>query len=245
MNKLRFNCILVCTSLAFIFVSCADNKDKSADATSADTTTNKAEPSVTTANIDTTLQTIMIVRHKIAGYAKFKSSYDAADSLRLANGIHSYVIGRGVDDSNMVMVAVKADDLAKAKAFSNSAGLKMAMQKSGIIGKPTISIATVVYQDMSQNMSDLRSLTFFNVKDWDKWKSSFESYRQLRTDNGITDRAYGYDPDDNKKVTLAVAINDSAKAEAYWNGDLIKQKRAESGVIGAPERFVYRVVQRY
>ena len=63
--------------------------------------------------------------------------------------------------------------------------------------------------------------------------------------NGLTDRAYGYEVDDNHKVILVVGINDSTKAEAYWNGDLIKQKRAESGVVGQPERFVYRVVQKY
>jgi len=106
-------------------------------------------------------------------------------------------------------------------------------------------INTVVYQDQAANMSDLRSMTNFTVKDWNAWKTAFESNRQLRTDNGLTDRAYGYDPDDNHKVTLVVAINDTAKANAYWNGDLIKQKRAESGVVGEVKRRVYRVVQKY
>jgi hypothetical protein len=187
----------------------------------------------------------MVVRHKVKDYAKFKTSYDAHDSMRLASGIHSYVIGRGVEDSNMVMVAVKLDDVDKAKTFGKSPSLKEAMQKAGVTGTPNIKFSTVVYQDMSSNMSDLRSMTFFTVKEWDAWKTSFESYRQLRTDNGLTDRAYGYDVDDNHKVVLVVGINDTAKANAYWNGDLIKQKRAESGVVGQPERFVYRVVEKY
>jgi len=42
-----------------------------------------------------------------------------------------------------------------------------------------------------------------------------------------------------------VAVNDSAKAEAFWNSDLIKQRRKESGVTGDVERFVYRVVKKY
>jgi hypothetical protein len=42
-----------------------------------------------------------------------------------------------------------------------------------------------------------------------------------------------------------VAINDTAKASAFWKSDLLKQQRAESGVTSEPKRFVYRVVQRY
>lgn len=238
--------MLLCTALAFFLISCADNTDKPADATPVDTMSNKSNPPVTeTNNIITTPENIMVVRHKVSDFAKWKISYEAHDSMRLANGIHSYVIGRGVDDSNTVMVAVKADDMAKAKAFAKDPSLKAAMQKGGVMGTPNIRFTTVVYQDMSSNMSALRSMTMFNVKDWDAWKTAFESNRQVRTDNGVTDRAYGYDPDDNKKVILVVAINDTAKANAYWNSDLIKQKWAEAGVVGRPERFVYRVVQKY
>ena len=50
---------------------------------------------------------MMIVTHKVADYEKFKVAYDEHDSLRRANGISSYVIGRGVEDANMVLVAVK------------------------------------------------------------------------------------------------------------------------------------------
>lgn len=243
MKQLKFLSIL---GIAFIFLfsSCDGNEEKT-EAVTTDTTAAAKTDSSTTSEVVTTPQTILIVRHKVANFAKWKMSYDGHDSMRLAYGIHNYIIGRGVDDSNMVMVATKADDAAKAKAFGKDPSLKAAMQKGGVVGAPSISLTTVVYQDMSKNMSDLRSMTFFTVKDWDAWKKAFESNRQVRTDNGLTDRAYGYDVDDNHKVTLVVAINDTAKANAYWKSDLIKQKRAESGVVGEVKRFVYHVVQKY
>ena len=229
----------------FLFSSCGGNEEKTGT-TSTDTTATAAKTdSAATSDVVTTPQTILIVWHKVADFSKWKMSYDAHDSMKLASGIHNYIIGRGVDDSNMVLVATKADDAAKAKAFAKDPSLKAAMQKGGVVGAPSISLNTVVYQDRSKNMSDLRSMTMFTVKDWDAWKKSFESNRQVRTDNGLTDRAYGYDVDDNHKVTLVVAINDTAKANAYWKSDLIKQKRAEAGVVGEVKRFVYRVVQKY
>ena len=232
--------------LVFVLSSCNSGSDTTTttDSVSSDTVTATTTTTPET-NIVTTPENVMVAKHKVKDFAKWKASYDEHDSLRLANGIHNYVIGRGVEDSNMVMVAVKFDDVAKAKAFAKDPSLKDAMQKGGVTGTPSFKFTTVVYQDMNPNMPDLRAMTTFTVKDWDAWKTSFESHRQLRTDNGVTDRAYGYEVDDNHKVILVVAINDSAKAEAFWKGDVIKQRRAESGVIGQPERFIYRVVQKY
>ncbi len=236
----------------FLFSSCSGDENKTTDTTATDDSTSitsTTDSAATTATpgstVNTTPETIMIVWHKVADFAKWKMSYDQHDSMRLASGIHNYVIGRSVDDSNTVLVATKTDDVAKAKAFAKDRSLKAAMQKGGVKGAPTISFTTVVYQDMATNMSDLRSMTMFKVKDWDAWKKAFESTRQMRTDNGLTDRAYGYDADDNHKVTLVVAINDTAKANAFWKSDLIKQKRAESGVVGEVKRHMYRVVQKY
>ncbi len=127
----------------------------------------------------------MVVNHKVSNFAKWKDAYDAHDSARLANGIHSYVIGRGVQDSNMVLVAVKVDDMAKAKAFAKDPSLKKAMQKGGVTGAPAISFFTTTWQDTAVISSSIRSRTMFTVKDWDAWQKSFEEGKQERIDNGI------------------------------------------------------------
>ncbi len=252
MKQLKFLSTLG-IAFVFLFSSCSGNESKTTDSTVTDDSTamTSATDSTTTttaaseSSVTTTPETIMIIWQKVANFAKWKMAYDGHDSARLASNIHNYVIGRSVDDSNTVLVALKAGDVAKAKAFAKDPGLKAAMQKGGVKGAPSISLCTVVYQDMSKNMSDLRSMMMFTVKDWDAWKKTFESNRQLRTDNGLTDRAYGYDADNNHKVTLTLAINDTAKANAYWKSDVFKQKKAESGVVGEVKKYTYHVVQKY
>jgi hypothetical protein len=146
----------------------------------------------------------------------------------------------------MVLVAVKADDMAKAKAFAKDPSLKKAMQKGGVIGTPTFAFATAVWQDTAMLGPDvIRSRTTFDVKDWDAWQKSFTGGKQERIDNGIVDRSYGYDPDNNKKVYLVTAVTDTAKAFAYYKSDALKQRRAAGGVIGEPKRFLFKVVKRY
>ena len=232
-------------SMVFLLVSCSGGgteKKASTDSTATDTTAAVVTPKVTTV---TTPQNMMVVTHKVSNYAKWKASYDEHDSARLANGIHNYVIGRGIKDSNMIMVALKVDDTAKAKAFAKDPGLKKAMQKGGVMGMPTFTLTTMTFEDTATISSDLRSRTTFTVKDWGAWQKAFEEAKQERLDNGIAVRAYGHNSDNDKKVVLVTAIMDTAKAFAYYKSDMLKKRRDASGVIGEPERFLYRVVQRY
>ena len=155
------------------------------------------------------------------------------------------MVGRGMTDSNMLIVALKADDLEKAKAFGESAELKKAMQKGGVISKPNASMITFTYMDTAQISSDMRSMVMFNVKDWSNWEKEFTNGAQERIDNGIVTRAYGHDAEADNKIIVVTAIMDSAKAVAYWKSDMLKNRRIKGGVIGETERFNYRMIQRY
>jgi len=248
MKQSRFFIMLSSAAMVLFLTSCggSGNGEKTnTDTTKAATDTSTAVTTMPTSTIVTSPQNMMVVTHKVKDFAKWKPSYDAHDSLRLAFGVHSYVIGRGLTDSNMVLVATKVDDLAKAKAFSKDPSLKKAMEKSGVTGMPSISFVTMTFQDTATIDSKLRSRTTFMVKDWDAWQKAFEEGKQERLDNGITVRAYGHDADNNKKVVLVTAITDSTKAFAYYKSDALKKRRAASGVIGEPQRFIYNLVQRY
>jgi hypothetical protein len=249
MKKSRFNAMLFCTAMAFFLVSCggSDSGSKATTDTTAapvDTAAKAAAP-VEVNTIVTTQEAMVIVTHKVANFAKWIAAYEGHDSARLAAGLHSYVIGRGLMDTNTVMVAMKADDIAKAKAFSKDPSLKKVMEKGGVVGPPTISFLTTTWQDTAHIPSMLRSRTSFSVKDWDVWNKAFPEGRQERLDNGITDRVIGHDADDSKKVSLVTAVTDTAKAFAYYKSDALKKRREASGVVGTPVRFLFTIVKRY
>lgn len=250
MNHLKFTALIFCAAATISVASCNNNKTEPATTTTTETnrmdsSTSPGTTTTKTSTIDTTPQKLMIVKHRVANYTKWQPAYEAHDSMRLANGIHNFVIGRGATDSNMVMVAVKVDDMAKAKTFSKNANFKQAMQKSGVVGTPSFMFITMTYYDSARLNSDLRTMNMFTVKDWDTWKRVFESNKQMRMQNGLVDRAYGYDADDKHKVMLVMAISDTAKARAFMNSDVVKQNRTAGGVVGNPQMFQYRVVKKY
>ena len=247
MKLSRLNGLLFYAAFLFILNSCGNSSDeeKSATDTATSTEAKPAEVKTPVNTVITTPQDMVVVTHKVANFAKWLAAYDEHDSARLANGIHSYVVARGMQDSNMVMVAMKADDLAKAKAFTKDPSLKKAMQKGGVTGPPSISFVTDTWQDTANIGSGPRSMTSFTVKDWDSWQKNFAEGKQERMDNGITDRVIGHDADDSKKVRLVTAIMDTTKAFAYYKSDALKKRREAGGVIGEPKRFLFYVVKRY
>jgi hypothetical protein len=237
----RFSALLLSMTMSLFFISC-NNEETKTEPANADTTAAAPEPVNT---IVTTPELMGLIKHKVKDFAAWKVAYDAHDSVRLANGIHSYVIGRGMDDSMMVIVAMKVDNLDKAKAFAKDASLKERMQKGGVVGAPEISFIQVMWQDTVNVGAIPRVITTYTVKDYDTWKKGFAEGKQDRIDNGIVDRQYGHDADDNKKISTVTALTDMEKAKAYWSSDAIK-KRIEAGGITSPlNRFVFKIVQRY
>jgi hypothetical protein len=248
MNQHRFISTLLCTAMVLFLISC--NSSGNGEKSGTDTTANKDTSATTTTTpvVNTTVttpQNMVTVMHKVKDFSKWMEAYDGHDSARLAAGLHSYVIGRGWPDSNMVFVAMKADDMDKAKAFSKDPGLKKAMEKGGVVGAPTINFVITTFQDTATIDSKLRARTLVTVKDWAAWQKVFDSTRQVTTDNGLMLRAYGHDATDTHKVYVVSAITDTAKAMAYWKSDLLKQRMAAGGVTGKPQRFFYQIVKKY
>lgn len=188
---------------------------------------------------------IMVMMHKVANYAKWQAGYEMGDSMRLAHGLHNFVLARGVKDTNMVMVAVRMDDAARAKEFTASPDLKGAMQKAGVIGTPTINFLDVQMQDTSANTATTRVMITHKVKDWDAWKKVFDADKPNRVNAGFTDRLLAYNIGDNHQVTMVMLVSDMKKAEDFSKSPELKAKMEAGGVEGPPTFFYYTIAKKY
>ena len=80
----------------------------------------------------------VLVRHKVADFAKWKSAYDAHLGARQKAGLREEHLFRNADDPNEVLLLFSAEDFDKAKAFSASDDLRQAMEKAGVSDKPDV-----------------------------------------------------------------------------------------------------------
>jgi hypothetical protein len=235
MKKYLFGAGLLAVISAFTITSCNSGKEEKKEEKTNDTLS-----ATTTAPAQW-----MMVRHKVANFSSWLVGFEAHDSMRLANGIHKYVVGRGIDDSNMVIIAMKIDDLEKAKAFSGSADLKEAMKKAGVISEPISDITDIVFEDTAAYAGADRMMFRHDVKDFDAWKKSFDSHKQTRLDNGMTDRVVATSVGNKNSVHVVVAIADLEKARAFSKSKDLQEKMKEAGVVGAPDVFFFRIIKKY
>ncbi len=245
MKHVKFLATISVVAGMLFLSSCNSGKEKKADENTADTSTVKTETPAPPAPAPSGPTNIMTIKHKVANYAKWKPLYESHDSARQANGLHNYVIARGIEDSNMVLVALKMDDVDKAKAMAASPELKNRMKKAGVTGPASFDYNTTVMNDTTAIQQTVRLMVKHKVKDWDAWKKVFDDHKQARIDAGLTDRVVAHTIGDNHNVTLVFAVADVAKAKAFINSKDLKDKMKEGGVEGPPNFFFYRIVEKY
>ena len=230
--------------IMLMLFSCNSGGSNSTTSTSTDSTMKDSSTTITQATPAAPAITILI-KQKVANFAKWFPGYEAHDSARVAYGLHNFVVGRGIKDSNMVLVALHVDDTTKAKEFAMSPGLMEAMKKAGVIGKPTFIYVVNRFHDSTTDASTDRAIINFKVKDYDFWKGVFEGDKQDRMNAGITDRAIGQYIGDPHKVSLVMAIADMKKAGDFMNRKELKHRMDSAGVLGTPDVFFYHVVKQY
>ena len=79
------------------------------------------------------------VRHRVEDYARWREGYDNHAPARQAGGATDEAdVMRNVDDPNEITIILGWSDLKKARAFTQSASLKEAMQKAGVTSPPEV-----------------------------------------------------------------------------------------------------------
>jgi hypothetical protein len=84
----------------------------------------------------------LTIHHKVTDYAAWRKTYDGNAQSRLSAGITNGRVFRSAEDPNDVVVLQDVADVAKARTWFGSDDLKTAMQKSGVVGSPSIRFAT-------------------------------------------------------------------------------------------------------
>jgi heme-degrading monooxygenase HmoA len=80
----------------------------------------------------------LLIRHKVADYAKWKPGFDADSVNRQANGSRGGQLFRNATDPNELVILLEWDDLEKARQFTQSDELREVMQRLGVIDHPDI-----------------------------------------------------------------------------------------------------------
>ena len=82
----------------------------------------------------------VMVRHKVANYAKWKRVVKSLAKWRKESGEKCFYVCRSNKSPNDLLVWCEWDTAARAKKFIKSAELRKRMKEAGVTSKPEISM---------------------------------------------------------------------------------------------------------
>ena len=83
----------------------------------------------------------LTIHIKVKDYSTWRQAYDGHEKSRLSAGITNGRVFRNAQDPNDVVILQDVADVAKARTWFGSDDLKAAMQKSGVVGSPSVRFA--------------------------------------------------------------------------------------------------------
>lgn len=185
---------------------------------------------------------VVIVQHPVSAYDHWRPYFDNDDSARKAYGLSTVGVGRGIDDSNHIILFLKTEDTAKAGAFMKRPELKTIMDSAGVTGPPVADMVNTVRNDTSKTDIKDRLMIIHKVKDFDAWLKVFDNEgMETRKSYGLIDRALARGMNDPNMVYIVFAVSDWTKANARINSDELKKTMTDAGVEGPPTIIKYKL----
>jgi hypothetical protein len=78
---------------------------------------------------------------KVKDFNAWRTSYNGHEKNRVSAGITNGRVFRSADDQNDVVILQDVADVAKARTWLGSDEMKTTMEKSGVLGSPSIRFA--------------------------------------------------------------------------------------------------------
>jgi len=83
----------------------------------------------------------LILHFKVKDFSAWQTSYNGNEKNRTSAGITKSKVFRSVADPNDVLLLQDVSDVSKARTWYGSSEMKSVMEKSGIVGSPSIRAA--------------------------------------------------------------------------------------------------------
>jgi hypothetical protein len=87
---------------------------------------------------------VMIIRHKVADYDKWKKIFDEHESVRATYKIGLIAVGKDLDNSGYIVVIFNSPQASDFTDFLEKSDLKEVMKDAGVISQPVVDMLKTV-----------------------------------------------------------------------------------------------------
>jgi hypothetical protein len=83
----------------------------------------------------------LTIHLKVKDFNAWRTSYNGHEQSRASAGITNGRVFRSAEDQNDVVILADVADVSKARTWLGSPEMKTALEKSGVVGSPSIRFA--------------------------------------------------------------------------------------------------------
>lgn len=177
---------------------------------------------------------LAIIDLHVASFDEWKSGFDGHAAARKGAGVLSARVNRSADDPNAVTVCLVGSSFESLQTFLASPERAEVMKKSGVLGTPTTTMATVI-EDLSIKDRPLAgAFVRHRVADFETWKRGFDGRAAARAQGGVIGHSVARTKDDPGEVIVFLQAENVEALRAFTGGDDLKSAMIAGGVQGAP-----------
>ena len=177
----------------------------------------------------------VVITTEVADWATWKTHFDAHEGMRKAGGMLGHHLNRGLENPNLVGVYMAVGDVARAKAFSESADLRQRMAESGVIGRPHVVWMTPVLEHIVWDRELPAMLISHTVADFDTWLAGYKAAASIQKQGGIIGDAVNRSLDDPKTVIVYHQAETHDALKSFIASPGLKAAMEKAGVTSVPQ----------
>jgi len=177
----------------------------------------------------------LVVHHFVEDYDSWKPVFDEHEPVRRAHGETEHRLYQDPGNHNRLVIHNDFPSAEAAQGFGSDPSLPEAMERAGVVGEPSISLATLAekktYRDGDAGVT---FVVHFPVADYDAWKPVFDEHEWLRLKHGAVEHRVWRIVQDPNYLAVHLDFPSEADGEGFVADPDLKTAMDKGGVTGPP-----------
>ena len=185
----------------------------------------------------------VLTGHAVEDFETWRERFAGHKAAREEMGITEEQILRGIENPNLVFLLAKAPSEEAARDFLADPDLARSMEYSGVEGAVVHEILASGTSYSGADTLDQRLLVRHPVRNYERWKNTFDGHRQERAEIGVHEMLVTHPLEDPNDVYMMFGVTDVETVTDYMASDILRVAMRLAGVTGEPQAYFVEHVE--
>jgi len=177
----------------------------------------------------------LVVHHFVEDFDSWKPVFDEHEDVRRAHGEIEHRLYQDPGNHNRLVIHNDFPSVDAAQGFANDPSLPEAMERAGVTGEPSVSLANLAERKTyADGQAGVTFVVHHPVRDYDAWKPVFDDHEPVRRQHGAIEHRIWRIVQDPNYLAIHLDFPSEADGDAFVADPSLKQAMERAGVTADP-----------